>query len=95
MNFEEARTLVDTNQELRAKLQRTSENLLIFERIDEAREITIQSLNQRLSLLKENLSIWAALLEAASAASEPDAQEAFRMLLDHHAAEMRRCSQCI
>ncbi len=90
MNLEEARSVLETNQVLRRSLERAGESLAVFSTIDEARGMALDNMKRRLTVLKDNLEIWAALMDAAAEAKEPDMREAYDLLLGFHAEQMRR-----
>ena len=90
MNLEEAKSVIAANVELRTRLQRASESLSLFGTIDEARGMALDNHRRRLALLKENLEIWAALMDAAAQTREADLREAYDLLLEFHADQMRR-----
>ncbi len=90
MNLDEAKSVLEANHALRKQLEKATESLTLFSTIDEARGMTLQNLRLRLALLKENLEIWAALMEAAAQADQADIREAYDLLLEFHAGQMRR-----
>ncbi|MBM3270654.1 MAG: hypothetical protein FJZ01_23725 [Candidatus Sericytochromatia bacterium] len=90
MNLEEARSVLETNQVLRRSLERAGESLAVFSTIDEARGMALENMQRRLAVLKDNLGIWAALMDAAAAVKQPELREAYDLLLEFHAEQMRR-----
>lgn len=90
MNLEEARSVLETNLVLRRSLERAAESLAVFNTIDQARGMTLENLRRRLAVLKDNLGIWAALMDAAAQTKQPDLREAYDLLLEFHAEQMRR-----
>lgn len=90
MNLDEARSVLEANHELRKRLEKATESLAVFSTIDEARGLALQNMKRRLAMLKENLEIWAALMDAAARADQPDIREAYNLLLEFHAEQMRR-----
>lgn len=90
MNLEEAKSVLEANQTLRKSLERATESLAVFTTIDQARGLALENLKRRMAVLKENLEIWAALMEAAARADSADIREAYDLLLEFHAEQMRK-----
>lgn len=90
MNLDEAISLIEANAHLKQRLQKATENLNVFGSIDEARELALVNTQRRLALLKENLLVWATLMEAAAGASDPGIREAYDLLLEFHAGQMKK-----
>jgi hypothetical protein len=90
VNLEEAKSVLEANQTLRKSLERATESLAVFTTIDQARGLALENMKRRMAVLKDNLEIWAALMEAAAAAESPDVREAYDLLLAFHAEQMRR-----